>query len=222
VGAEFELPWWELVGRVTGFYNQLSQLPRPTQEAVARSDGQGVRGVGLRSDGEGRAYGLEVQLRRRLQRGIFGWVSYTLSRSERQDLPSEPSRRSQFDQTNILTLIGNYKLGKGWQLGVRFRLTSGDLYTTTSTGAYNASVGSQLGVAAFPPYDARLPLFHQLDVRIERLRVYRYSRWTWFVDLQNAYFKNNPLGVAYNYNYTQRAFLNGLPILPIFGARVEW
>jgi TonB family protein len=172
--------------------------------------------------GSGAAYGVEWLLRYKADRHFFGWVSYTLSRSERRDLASEPLRPFEFDQTHVLTLLGNYKLGKGWQLGGRFRLGSGDRYTSTSPGAYDASMGSQLGVAAFPPYDQRLPVFHQLDLRLERLRVYRYCRVTWFLDVQNVYFRNNPLGVTYNYNYTQKAYVNGLPILPIAGVRAEF
>jgi TonB family protein len=44
---------------------------------------------------------------------FFGWISYTLSRSERHDVPSEPLSLFQFDQTHVLTLLGNYKFGRG-------------------------------------------------------------------------------------------------------------
>ena len=174
-----------------------------------------------RNAGSGSAYGVEWLLRYKADPKFFGWVAYTLSRSERRDVPSEPSSRFQFDQTQVLTVVANYKLGRGWQLGGRFRLTSGDLYTPTSPGAYNASAGSQLGVAAFPAFGARLPAFNQLDLRIEKTRNFKVLRVTWFLDVQNVYAKNNPLGVSYNYNYTQSVYTRGLPILPIFGVRLE-
>lgn len=176
---------------------------------------------GEKNSGSGLAYGVEWFLRYKPDKNFFGWVSYTLSRSDRRDLPGEPLSRFVFDQTHVLTMLGNYKLGHGWQLGARFRLTSGNPYTTMTTGAYDATVGSQVGVQAFPPNNARLPAFNQLDVRIEKMREYAHFRWTWFLDLQNAYFANNPLGVSYNYNYTRSAFVNGLPILPIIGVRGE-
>lgn len=171
--------------------------------------------------GTGSAYGLEWLLRYKPDGRFFGFLAYTLSRSERRDVPEEPSHRFQFDQTHVLTLVANYKLGRGWQLGGRFRVTSGDLYTPMSTGAYNASSGSQLGVAAFPPFNSRLPTFNQFDLRIEKTRAFRDLRSTVFLDLQNVYNANNPLGVSYNYNYTRSAYTRGLPLLPILGIRVE-
>jgi TonB family protein len=176
---------------------------------------------GALNAGTGVAYGVEWLLRYKPDPHFFGWISYTLSRSERRDVQSEPSSRFQYDQTHVLALVANYKLGRGWQLGGRFRLTSGDLYTPTSTGAYDASVGQQLGVSAFPPYAARLPTFNQLDLRLEKKRTFNAWSLTYFFDVQNVYLANNPLGVSYNYNYTKSAYTNGLPILPIVGARAE-
>jgi TonB family protein len=176
---------------------------------------------GARNAGTGDAYGVEWLLRYKPDPHFFGWISYTLSRSERRDVQSEPSSRFQYDQTHVLALVANYKLGRGWQLGARFRVTSGDLYTPTSTGAYDASVGQQLGVSAFPPYAARLPTFNQLDLRFEKKRTFNAWSLTYFLDVQNVYAASNPLGVSYNYNYTKSAYTNGLPILPIIGVRAE-
>jgi hypothetical protein len=174
---------------------------------------------GAQNAGSGLAYGVEWLLRYKPDDRFFGWISYTMSRSERRDVPSEPLTRFQFDQTHVLAMVANYKLGKGWQLGGRFRVTSGDLYTPMTTGAYNASVGSQLGVSAFPPYGSRLPTFNQFDIRIEKTREYSHWRLTTYLDIQNVYGANNPLGLSYNYNYTKSTYTNGLPIFPIVGIR---
>jgi TonB family protein len=177
--------------------------------------------AGAGNSGEGRAYGVELLLRYKPDQHFFGWVSYTLSRSERRDLPSQPYSLFQYDQTHILTVLGSYKLGRGWQLGARFRLTSGDLYTPTNYGAYDATVGSQLGVAAFPPYTSRLPLFQQLDLRVDKTWTFSHWKLTTYLDVQNVYNAKNPLGTSYNYNYTQSTNVNGLPILPSIGLRGE-
>ena len=176
---------------------------------------------GAGNAGSGAAYGVEWLLRYKPDDHFFGWVSYTLSRSERRDVLSEPLTRFQFDQTHVLAVVANYKLGGGWQLGGRFRVTTGDLYTPVTTGAYNASVGSQLGVSAFPPYGERLPTFHQFDIRIERTRTFSHWRLTTFFDIQNVYGANNPLGISYNYNYSKSTYTNGFPIFPIAGVRGE-
>ncbi len=172
--------------------------------------------------GTGFAYGVEWLLRYKPDERFFGWLSYTLSRSERRDVPGEPYTLFQYDQTHVLTLIGSYALGRGWRLGARFRFGSGDLYTPSSTGAFDATVGGQLGVSAFPPYGSRLPLFEQLDLRLDKVWTWQHFKLNWYLDLENAYSANNPLGVVYNYNYTKSDSISGLPILPIVGIRGEF
>ena len=178
--------------------------------------------TGAANSGRGFAYGTEWLLRYKPDEHFFGWISYTFSRSERSDVPGQPYYLFSFDQTHILTVVTSVKLGRGWQLGARFRLTSGDPYTPTGTGAYDATIGSQLGVDAYPPNATRLPLFHQLDLRLDKVWTFRHARLNFYVDLQNVYDANNPFVVTYNYNFTKSAYVNGIPILPIFGFRGEF
>jgi TonB family protein len=176
---------------------------------------------GLGNSGEGFVYGAEWLVRYKPDERLFGWLSYTLLRSERRNLPGQPYALFQYDQTHVLTVLGSYQLGRGWQVGARFRLTSGDLYTPSEYGAYNATVGSQLGVAAFPPYGARLPLFQQFDVRVDKVWTFSHWKLTAYVDVQNVFNATNSVGVSYNYNFTQSTNINGLPILPSIGLRGE-
>ena len=153
---------------------------------------------------------------------FFGWLSYTISRSRRRDLASDPLRLFQFDQTHALTLLGSYRLGGGWQLGARFRLTSGLLYTPSSFGGFDGAAGSQLPADGFPPFGQRLPLFQQLDVRVDRTWAFAGWKLTGYFDLQNAYAAPNPQGISYNYNFTQSKYSVGLPFLPSLGLRGEF
>jgi hypothetical protein len=178
--------------------------------------------TGAGNSGRGFAYGVEWLLRYKPDERFFGWLSYTFSRSERSDVPGRPYYLFLNDQTHILAIVASYKLGRGWQVGARFRLTSGDLYTPMSTGAFDANVGSQLGVSAVPAFGSRLPLFHQLDLRVDKVWTFRRVRLNWYLDLENVYDAHDPFAVQYNYNYTQSAHVNGLPILPITGLRAEF
>ena len=78
-----------------------------------------------------------------------------------------------------------------------------------------------LATAASPTFGSRLPLFHQLDVRVDK--VWTFPRWhlTAYLDIQNIYNYQAPEGQTYNYNFTQSAYVRGLPILPILGLRGE-
>ena len=178
--------------------------------------------AGSGNSGLGRAYGAELLFRYKPDDHFFGWMSYTLSRSERRSLPGQPFYLFQYDQTHILTLVGSYKLGRGWQVGLRFRVVSGDPYTPMTYGASNATVGSQLGVSAFPPNGSRLPFFNALDARVDKEWVWGEWKLGLYLDVENTYSAGNPFAISYNYNFTQSAYVNGLPILPILGIRGEF
>ncbi len=79
----------------------------------------------LVQEGQGRAYGTQLLLRQELAAGFFGWVSYTLMRSERKDHEGNDWRLFDFDQTHVATVVGSYDLGKGFELGARFRYATG-------------------------------------------------------------------------------------------------
>ena len=65
------------------------------------------------------------------------------------------------------------------------------------------------------------PAFHRLDVRIDKTWDFKAWKLTAYLDLQNAYFRQNPEGRMYNYNYSRSDAVKGLPILPILGVRGE-
>lgn len=189
-----------------GFYKQLDQLVV----------------TGYENEGTGRVIGLETLLRYKPDKHFFGWLAYTLSRSTRTEPPDYVERLFQYDQTHILTVLGSYKLGHGWEFGARFRLVSGNLYTPMTYGFYDEGIGAELGATANPPYGQRLPLFHQLDIRVDKTWTFKAWKLGAYLDAQNVYNHSNAEGTGYNYNFTQTNYINGLPFLPSFGLRAEF
>src|SRR5262249_36846304 len=90
-----------------GFCKRLKRIPVRTDATVV-VDGQPVP-ANLNNDGVGRVYGGEFLLRKELTDRLFGWISYTLSRSERQDHRGQPWRLAQYDQTHNITAVISYK-----------------------------------------------------------------------------------------------------------------
>ena len=129
---------------------------------------------------------------------------------------------SPFDQTHILTVLGSYRLGKGWQFGARFRFVSGDPYTPNNYGFYDENNATYLPQASYPPNGARLPSFNQLDLRVDKTWTYRTWQLSAYLDVQNVYNQGNVEGTSANYNYTQQSYATGLPILPSLGFRAEF
>jgi TonB family protein len=191
---------------VEGYYKQLDRLVT-----------QGYGNVG-----RGRTYGIETLLRYKPDARFFGWIAYTLSESRRQDRPEEPERLTPFSQTHILTVLGSYRLGHGWELGGRFRLVSGSLFTPSTYGFYDENAGASLPFRDFPVNGERFPMFHQLDLRVDKLWKFRAWELRAYLDVQNVYNHGNVEGVSYNYNSTRRTYASGLPLLPSIGLRAEF
>lgn len=175
----------------------------------------------LVQEGEGRAYGTQILLRQELAAGFFGWVSYTLMKSERKDHEGYDWRLFDYDQTHVATVVGSYELGKGFEVGARVRYATG-LPRTPVVGAYYSARRDLYEPQFGQQNSIRIPDFVQADVRLSK----RFQGGGWkgevYVDVQNVTNRSNPEEVVYNYNYTKRDYITGLPILPVFGARFEW
>lgn len=177
------------------------------------------------NDGIGRTVGADFLIRQRLWRGLFGWIAYTVSRSERKDGPDQPFRPFQFDQTHILTLIASYKLPwsrLGMEVGLRFRYVTGNPTTPVAGALRDLSTQSWLPIQGML-YSERLPDFHQLDLRIDK--TWTFNRWGlgMYLDLQNLYNRANTEQLVYGgRQLSQSAPVSGLPFFPNLGVRADF
>jgi hypothetical protein len=178
--------------------------------------------VGDLNAGTGHALGLETLLRWKPDARFFGWLAYTLSRSVLRDGPGQPEYLSPFDQTHILTVLGSYRLGKGWEIGARFRLISGDPYTPNAYGFFDENSATYLPLSSYPQNTKRLPPFNELDIRIDK--TWKYASWqlSCYLDILNVYNQANVDGTSGNYNFTKQSYVTDLPILPSLGIRAEF
>ena len=218
LGLAQDLPWDSFV-EVTGFYKELWDLVSPSGELVRRTTGE-LAPEQYANTGSGRIYGMELLLRKNLSDNLFGWVSYTLSRSTRIDAPGERRKLFDFDQTHILTIIGSYKFKRGWQFGARFRLVSGNPFTAIKNGIVDTQSGVYLPLNG-PINGDRLPAFHQLDLRLDKTWVLPILQVTLYVDVQNVYNRQNPEFINYAYDFQSFSTINSLPIIPSIGFRIE-
>ncbi|MGE0402540.1 MAG: carboxypeptidase regulatory-like domain-containing protein [Kofleriaceae bacterium] len=114
----------------------------------------------------GRSYGLEVLLRRQAKSGLFGWVSYTLSRAERyragEWVPYD------FDRTHLVNVVAGLPLRRNWDFGLRLQYQSGKPVTTTE--GYNT---------------ARTAGYVRFDLRVDKRVVWRKWLLDFYVDVTN-------------------------------------
>ena len=215
LGLEQELSS-EVEVSLEGFYKDLRYL------VVGRSATSSAEaGTVFSNTGEGRTFGTELLARWKPGRGFSGFIAYTMSRSERRLDDARPFSAYEFDQTHILNALASYQLGRGWSVGARFRYVTGNPYTPYVGAIADLDAGAYVPLASPFPNSARVAPFHSLDLRVDKTWTFSSWRLTAYLDVRNAYNRQNPEAMTYNYNFSQSQTLAGLPFLPIVGVRGE-
>src|SRR5690606_29546320 len=131
------------------------------------------------------------------------WVAYTLLRSERRDRPGAAYRLFDYDQTHVLTALASYDLGRGFDVGARFRFSSGyprtpvvGAFYDTRRGLYEPRLGAH--------NSERLPDFIQLDLRVAKRWSIGDHQIEAYLDVQNVTNRENVEELSYSKDYSQR------------------
>lgn len=203
---------------VQGFYKRLERLV----VFGARSDiaSNGSDGAWSNS-GDGHIYGGELFFRLETWKNLEGWISLTVQRSQRRDRPEWDFYWYDFDQPVIFDAVLSYRLPHGFRIGARWRYGSGNPETPVNDSIYDADSDSYLPINGTYNSD-RLPNFHGLDIRIDK--DFNFTRWklTVYLDILNVYNRKNPEFTQYNFDYTEKTYLYGLPILPNLGVKAQF
>jgi hypothetical protein len=93
--------------------------------------------------------------------------------------------------------------------------------TPEQYGYYDENVGTYQALQQYPAFNTRLPLFHSLDLRVDKTWKPSWGKIDLYLDVLNVYNNNNVDGVGYNYNSTRSSWVGDLPFLPSLGLRVD-
>lgn len=198
-----------------GFYRYANDIPKGVSDQIV-VDGQ-VRAVGLLPILNQRSYGLEVLLRLEKRWGLFGWVAYTLSRSENKDDDElDWQANFTFDQTHNLNIVAVYELGLNWDAGLRFRFVTGGAIGSTAARWYDAD---RDGYSRSFGDRRRAPDFHQLDLFIKKRFVFDEWYFELYLDVQNVYNRTNTEFFIQSFDFKTSVPFPGLPIFPSVGLR---
>ncbi len=163
--------------------------------------------------GQGRAYGLELQVEKK--KGAFtGWISYTLSRSERKvtALNNDEWYPSRFDQTHNMSATLFYELSKQWTFSTNFVFNTGTP-ATFPTGRIEQQGYVIPEVSNNVRNNVRIPSYHRLDLSATfRGKKYDKKRWKseWVFSAYNVYNRRNPFSIFFQQEETRA--VNGDPI----------
>lgn len=203
------------------YFKDLFDLAQRSDRFVRR-DGKEVPEQ-YANTGEGEAYGAELLLRYDNDGRFFGWIGYSLSRSERRTREGKIVS-SQSDQPHNLIAVGTLELPEIWEglsAGLRIRYTTGNPYTPAGGGVYDADTDGYRRIAVTDVRSRRLPDFFQADVRVDKRWTFSGSYLSLYLDVMNVTNHSNAEGVIYNFDYSKHAFLPSLPFFPSLGIRWE-
>ncbi len=180
------------------------------------------------NQGMGFIGGAEAFLRHRVNEKFFGWFSYTWTHRGQRTHPDAPYEPHIFDNTHIISLVGNYSISPTFEIGGKWQYSSG------TAGAHVSEIlliqdpitrGMQpiftdiQGVEEIPL--ALLPSYHRLDLRVSKT----WDRKGWqiggFLEILNVYNRKNTIKF-YNPAGDDVQEAPQLPIIPYGGLTIEF
>ncbi len=149
--------------------------------------------------GKGRAYGIEILFRKKAGR-FTGWVSYTVSKSEKKigGINGNKWYNARQDRTHDIAIVGAYKLKRKWTISANWVLYTGDAVSFPE-GKYN------IGTETFFYYTSRngyrMPAYHRLDVAATKvLKEKRRFTSELSFSIYNAYGRENAYFITFRDN----------------------
>ncbi|MBI3899816.1 MAG: TonB-dependent receptor [Gammaproteobacteria bacterium] len=174
------------------------------------------------NNGSGEAYGVDILIKKELTDRFSGWISTTLSRSERTNETTGETFPANFDQPVVINLVSNYKLTNRWTLGASWRYHSGNPDTPITGGTLRPGSTDEYRANYGETNSDRLPAYHRLDLRLGRDFVYNTWKLNTYFELINAYNHKNVDGYSYSRDYSSRKPVYQLPLLFSFGVQAEF
>ncbi len=148
--------------------------------------------------GIGRAYGVELLFKKK-EGVLTGWVSYTLSKTERKinGINQNKWYNAKQDRTHDLSIVGVYTINSSWSVSSVFVFNTGDA-VTFPTGKYMVQ-GQTLYQYASRNAN-RMPSNHRMDLSVtyDKKRKKRIQE-SWNFSLYNVYGREN----AYQINFQE-------------------
>jgi outer membrane receptor protein involved in Fe transport len=167
---------------------------------------------------KGRSVGAELFAQKQLSDiPLFGLASVSVARTT-FDGSDGVSRPGSFDTRAIGNAVLGWRPNAKWELSTKFRIASG-LPTTPFV-----TTGPDAGQQDFTNWNGgeRLPLFHSLDVRVDRRWSLRRVQLVSYFDIQNVYGRENVSGQQWDPR-TQTVLQNAsLGFLPSIGFSIEF
>ncbi len=170
-------------------------------------------------DGKARAYGMEFTLHKKLRSGLYGMVSFSYFKTQYRDGTGEWKNRI-YDNRYLFTISGGYKLGNRWEMSARWTLAGGAPYTPFDP---IRSVEAGKGVPDTGRINGeRKPLYHSLNLRVDRRFNFRSTNLIIYLSLWNVYNRKNLHEYYWHEVENRMGRENQFGMLPVLGVEFEF
>ncbi len=173
----------------------------------------------LVDDGEAESYGIEMTLQKKLAKGLYGLVGGSISKTRYKGLDNVWRDRV-YDNKYIFSFEGGYKPNNLWEFSLRWNVAGGRPYTalnlveseTMNTTVLDANLTNS----------ERYPMYHSLNVRVDRRFYYNGSNLILYFSSWNAYNQNNISTYYWNEVEQKSDTIDQWGLLPIIGIEFEF
>jgi len=182
------------------------------------------------NEGSGNAKGIDIFLKRRAQQRRIGWLSLSLSKSERTNERTGVTRDFSGDIPVAITAVWGQPFSGSWNRwdwSFKAKFSSGNPYTPV-IGRSRAIPGddTSIWVAQYGEKNSeRTPNQFKLDIRFARTVLFKKTKLKYYFDIQNATFSKNVVGYDYGNEFEkiddpQEELGSGF--FPFFGVEIDF
>ena len=178
---------------VEGFYKLYGHMPFSLSDQIPLSckgnDYGTIGNEALSSEAKGRSYGVELMFKWLLTQKLNLSSSLTIFKSEFKDGEQGGYVPSAWDNRFILNMSGTYNFHKHWSLGAKVSCIGGSPYTPYDVEKSSLVEAWNVQGRAYYDYSRynqeRLPVFGQLDVRVDKTFYLKKCMLGFYLDIQN-------------------------------------
>ncbi len=176
-----------------GFYKLYGHMPFSLSDQIPLSckgnDYGTIGNEALSSEAKGRSYGVELMFKWLLTQKLNLSSSLTIFKSEFKDGEQGSYVPSAWDNRFILNMSGTYNFPKHWSLGAKVSCIGGSPYTPYDVEKSSLVEAWNVQRRAYYDYSRynqeRLPVFGQLDVRVDKTFYLKKCMLGFYLDIQN-------------------------------------
>ena len=176
-----------------GFYKLYGHMPFSLSDQIplyCKGNDYGTIGnEALSSEAKGRSYGVELMFKWLLTQKLNLSSSLTIFKSEFKDGEQGSYVPSAWDNRFILNMSGTYNFPKHWSLGAKVSCIGGSPYTPYDVEKSSLVEAWNVQGRAYYNYSRynqeRLPVFGQLDVRVDKTFYLKKCMLGFYLDIQN-------------------------------------